>query len=164
MPKLESFEGIKSKVKCIGCDIQKCKIKTLKVYETKNFIVSQDFQTPIPGFMIVGSKKHIKGIENFSKKEREELIEVIYKTRVALNKVLGIKYIDLIQEEIGIERWTHFHIWMFPRYPWTKKFGESIDCIIPSMIYAQTKLKTKGNLEKVISSYEKIKNYFNKIK
>jgi diadenosine tetraphosphate (Ap4A) HIT family hydrolase len=159
MPEIKSLYGIKKKIKCIGCSLQKGKIKTLNVMETKNFNVSQDYETPIPGFLIISSKKHVKGIENFSKKEREELIELLYKIRVALTKILKIKNMDIIHEEISIERWSHFHVWLFPRYNWTKKFGESIDCIIPSMRYAQKNMRTEKNLKEVKNVAEKLRRY-----
>jgi diadenosine tetraphosphate (Ap4A) HIT family hydrolase len=79
MAKIKSINGEEKEIECIGCAIQKGEIKNIhKILETNNFSVEQDFEIPIPGFIILASKKHIKGIENLDEKERKEFIDLMY--------------------------------------------------------------------------------------
>jgi len=76
---IESIDGTKKNVKCIGCALKQGIIKDFGeiVAESKNFDVSQDYEIPIKGFMILASRKHLKGIEDLSKKQRQEFIELL---------------------------------------------------------------------------------------
>ena len=159
MVKITSADGIKKNIDCIGCALQNGEIKCVgeKVSETKNFDVQQDYEVPIPGFMILASKKHLKGIEDFNKKTRTEYIEFLFKIRKAISKVLNVEYIYMIQEEDSIAEASHFHVWLFPRYKWMNKFGRGTKSIKPIMEYARNNMKTKKNLEAVKEAAFKIK-------
>ena len=56
--KIVSADGVEKNIKCIGCALQKGEIECVgeTVAETKNFDVQQDYEIPIPGFMILASK------------------------------------------------------------------------------------------------------------
>lgn len=149
------------KITCIGCALQNGEIKRLgeKVYETKNFDVEQDYETPIPGFMIISSKKHLKGIEDLSESERKEFIDLLYKVRKAMTNILDIKYTYMIQKEDTIIARSHFHVWLFPIYDWMDKFGGKIASVTPIIEYARKNMKNEQNLVTVKEAASKIKNY-----
>jgi len=151
------------KVRCTGCALHKGKLKRPgeKVYETKNFNVEQDFETPIPGFMIVSSKKHIKSIEELNENQRKEFIEVLYKVRKALTKVLKIKYVYIIQKEDTIIARSHFHMWLFPRYKWMDRFGDKIASVTSIIEYSRKNMQNISNLKKVKKASQDIKKYLN---
>ena len=46
---------------CVSCAINETKIKPFGgiIFETKNFIVTQDFSRPINGFIVIASKRHV---------------------------------------------------------------------------------------------------------
>ena len=155
MVKVESFEGDEKETDCIGCDLLKAKAE--KVGETKNFVVRQDYETPIPGFMIISSKKHIKGIEDLSEDERKEFIELLFRVRKAMTDALGIKYVYIAQKEDSIINRSHFHIWLFPRYGWMEEYGRKIASITHIVDYARKNMKTDENIAKVKQAAEKIK-------
>ena len=92
MAKIESADGVKKDIDCIGCAIQRREIESVggNVAETKNFNVQQDYEIPIPGFMILASKKHLKGIEDFSEKERKEFIDFLFRVRKSMTLVLNV--------------------------------------------------------------------------
>jgi len=162
---IESIDGTKKNIKCIACALQQGKIKRFGeiVAETKYFVVDQDYEIPIPGFMILASKKHIKGIEDFSKEQRIEFIELLYKIRKAIKEVLGIDYVYIIQEEDSIKKSSHFHVWLFPKYDWMKRIGEGVQFTRQIMEYARKNMKTKDNLDNVKKAALKIKQYFKKL-
>ena len=159
--KVKSVDGIEKDVACIGCALQKGDIERFGglVFETDNFCVQQDYEIPIPGFMILASKKHLKGIEDFDENMRKEYVDLLYKIRIALKKVLNIEFVYFIQEEDSIIKKSHFHTWIFPRYAWMNRFGEGVKSIRPIMKYARDYLKNKNNLDQVKKAVQDIKNY-----
>ena len=42
--------------KCTGCSIAKGEIGSI-IYETKNFVINQDPEVPLKGFLVISSKK-----------------------------------------------------------------------------------------------------------
>jgi diadenosine tetraphosphate (Ap4A) HIT family hydrolase len=148
-----------TKVKCIGCALEKGDLGSdcEKIFETKNFVVSQDYETPIPGFMIVSSKKHIKGIEELNENERKEFIDLLFNVRRAISS-LGIKNVYIIQKEDSIEYVSHFHAWLFPRYPWMmEKFGRKISGVSKIIEYARKNMTSEKHLLELKDASEKIK-------
>lgn len=122
---------------------------------TKSFAAEQDSEIPIPGFIIISSKKHVLSIEEFGKKELQEFVGLASDIRKAMKKALGIKIVYLFQNEDTPN--SHFHLWMFPRYPWMKKFGIRIQSVRPIMEYARENMKTIKNLKEVSKAVEKLK-------
>ena len=160
------IEGTEVKTDCIGCSINEGKIKTInRIFETENFTVEQDFEIPIPGFMIISSKRHIKGIENLTPKERIEFINLLFKVRKAMASVLETDYIYIIQKEDSIIRKSHFHFWLFPQYNWMlEKFGGKVSSLSPIIEYAKKEMKTKDNISTVKNTAEKIHKALIKVK
>lgn len=165
MVEIVSAEGIKKNVDCIGCALQQGDITYVgeKVAETKSFEVSQDYECPIEGFMILASKQHLKGVEDFSKSQRVEFIDLLYKTRVALTKALQVDYVYIIQEEDSVAKDSHFHVWIFPRHDWMQEFGRGIKSVKLIMEHARASMKTKENLDHVKHMIRKIKEEFAKL-
>ena len=54
-------EGKSHEIDCIACSIQSGEgpLSVNRIAETDHFIVEQDFEYPIAGFLIVASKRHI---------------------------------------------------------------------------------------------------------
>ena len=156
MEEVESAEGFKKKIDCIGCAMQRGEIESVggEVAETENFEVHQDYEIPIEGFMILSSKRHVEGIEGFSEEERKELVEFIFRIRKAMRESLGIQHIYLIQEE---DSSSHFHIWIFPRHDWMKKFGKGIETVRPIMEHARENMKTEEQITKLKEASDKIR-------
>ena len=129
-------------VECIGCALVD---KTLIpiggiIKETENFILHQDPEVPIKGFLIIASKLHVKAITELSKIQAAEFFELCYDARVALLSFDDILECSLIQEE----RSNHFHFWILPKYKWMNDlFENSLSSIRPILKYAREKLKTE---------------------
>ncbi|MFH1505922.1 MAG: HIT domain-containing protein [archaeon] len=153
MPTFTSFDGKELNTDCIGCSL-----KDEPLYQTDSFEVRQDFETPIPGFLIISSKKHIKGIEDLSEEERIEFIELLYKARKALTTALNIEYVYIIQKEDTIVERSHFHFWLFPRYKWMDRFGGKIASVTEIIEYARENMKDK--VKEVKAAEKKIKEAF----
>jgi diadenosine tetraphosphate (Ap4A) HIT family hydrolase len=57
--------------KCIGCSIGSGEVVPPGgiITETKNFVLHQDPEVPIKGFLIIASKKHIQSISQITPEE-----------------------------------------------------------------------------------------------
>ena len=145
--------------KCIGCSIGNGDAVPPGgiITETKNFVLHQDPEVPIKGFLIIASKKHIQSISQITPEESSELFDLVYRARLAMKNTGYINEVTVIQEE----RSGHFHLWLLPRYNWmTDKFGNSLSSIREMMNYSKENLKTKDNIEEVLFVVNKLKDAF----
>lgn len=148
------------KIACLGCAIQKGEVESPggSIASSKYFDAHQDYEIPIPGFVILASKKHLQSVDEFSEEEQRDFIKFLCRLRKGLRKALDVKVVYLIQEE---DTSHHFHVWIFPRYDWMdKKFGRKIQSVRPIMEYARENLKTASNLKKVETAVQKLKQFF----
>ena len=144
--------------KCTGCSVVNGELIPVGgiIYETRNFVLAQDAEVPLKGFLIIQSKKHINSIKSFDKEELDDLSELIYKTRIALEELDICEEVTIVQEE----RSKHFHIWIFPYYDWMKeKFGKGIKFLRDINEYVINNTTDKEKKE-VLDTVEKLKKYF----
>ncbi|MFA4960925.1 MAG: diadenosine tetraphosphate hydrolase [Candidatus Pacearchaeota archaeon] len=127
-----------------------------EIIDTKFFNAHQDWETPISGFFIIASKRNIRSVCEFSEEELKEFIELVYRIRVGMKELLGIKRIFLFQNE---DSKHYFHFWLFPQYSWMKKFGEGSRSIIPIKKYAEKHLATEKNMLKIKTLVQEMKKY-----
>lgn len=144
---------------CIGCSIVNGELELIggNIYETEHFILGQDSDVPLKGFLIIQTKEHVNSMLDFSEKEQIELIKLIHKTRVALEELNICKEVTIVQEE----RSKHFHIWLFPNYEWMQeKFGKGIKYLRDINEYV-IQNATDEDKEEVLKINEELKKYFN---
>lgn len=156
------IKGNKKEVGCLGCAIHKGEVESPggSIASTKYFNALQDYEIPIPGFVILASKRHLQSVDEFTVEERMDFIEFLCRLRQTMRQACGVQVVYLIQEE---DTSHHFHVWMFPRHNWlVEKFGRKIQSVRPIMEYARDNLKTSENLKKVDEAMEKMKKYFQK--
>ena len=110
---------------CIGCAIAKGDLQLPGgiIYDGKSIILGADPEIPIPGFLIITSKRHINSFSELSKEERIEIGDVLVAAEKSIKELCKNAEITLVQEE----RSSHFHIWIFPTYDlMIEKFGKGI--------------------------------------
>ena len=142
---------------CIGCAITKGDLQLPGgvIYNGESIILGADPEIPIPGFLVITSKRHINSFSELSRQERTEIGDVIANAEMAI-KGLGISTeITLVQEE----RSEHFHIWIFPTYDWmTEKFGKGISKLRDICSYARENANDADRLA-VIETAGQIREY-----
>lgn len=162
---IEDFTGKKKEVSCIGCACAEAgKNVPGFVFETDLFHAHQDQEVPIPGFVILSTKRHVESIDTFTDEEATEFVTLLRKIRSAQREVLGIETVYLIQEEDTAD---HFHMWLLPRYEWMKdeeKFGRRVSSARPVLKFAQENMKTPENIAEVKESAEKLRNFLSTTK
>ncbi len=165
-----SFEGTSHQIACIGCtDKDSLGIEGLKsVYKDELFGVYQDFETPIPGFYILETRRHIQRILDFNREEQTSYNKLVFRIRNAMNDVLGIQEVTLIQEE----RSSHFHLWLFPHDRWMEEIKkprvENIRSLIDYAVeyrditqYAQDNMRLSEIYEQIIQANSKMREALN---
>lgn len=146
-------------VECIGCSIAKDEVQPIGgiVKETGHFILANDFEYPIRGFLIIGSKRHFQGFADFTQEEKKDFIDLFIEARKALSDVLDIRQITVIEEEKT--RDSHFHTWLFPWHEWMQKIGSGITYVRPIMRYAKENNSTKEAIDQIIADSQKLRQY-----
>lgn len=143
--------------KCTGCSVAKGEIGTI-IYETKNFVLNQDPEVPLKGFLIITAKKHVNSFIDFIEEEREELNRLLFEARKSLSDLNICKEVSIVQEE----RSQHFHIWLFPYYDWmNEKFEKGVKFLRDINDYV-IKNATEKDKKEVFETIEQLKKYFEK--
>ena len=158
---MTDFLGREWSYNCMGCAIREGEIVPPggSIYDGNAFFVQQDPEVPIEGFLIVNAKAHIRSIAELTKEERIEMIELINCSINAIKDLGLTSEVTIVQEE----RSKHLHIWVFPTYPWMiEKFGKGVTHLRAVHEYAQEHA-TKEDVQKVMSTIEKIKEYFKNV-
>ncbi len=152
------YKGNVKKIACLACARENGDISLGDIVKSKYFDAHQDYEIPIPGFIIISSRRHFQSVDEFTDNEQRDFIKFLCRIRSAMRKVLGIKTVYLFQAE---DTSHHFHVWLIPRYGWMeKKFGKSIESVRPIVVYSKNNLKTKPNLAKVDEATQKLKQFF----
>ena len=156
--KLIHFSGKEYEVgDCLGCYNKNVDDV---VFETDNYVVSQDFELPINGFIIISSKRHLKSINEMNKEEKLELIELIDVVLKAAKEIKICNEFNVIWEE---KEWSHFHVWLMPRHKWMlEKFGNPTKNIKGVFEYAKENMRTEENINNIYKSISALKNSLNK--
>ena len=147
---------------CLGCEITNGNLIPLGgiLYKDKYFTITQDFELPIDGFIVISTIRHIEKFTDLTSDERIDLIGLINKTLTILRENKVAEEFNVILEE---KQGYHFHIWLMPRHKWMiEKFGKVLKNIKQIQDYALDNLRTKEDLEKIAKTCEVLKKELNK--
>ena len=126
------------------------------IIKTKYFRLEQDWEIPIPGFLIIASLGGVKSVTDFTEEESQEFIKLVVKARKGMKEVLGINDVYLYQNEATEHS---FHLWMFPRHKWMGKIGTGIESVRPIMNYSKENMVNEETIKKVKEDVEKMREY-----
>jgi diadenosine tetraphosphate (Ap4A) HIT family hydrolase len=148
--KLTTYDGKECEVTCIGCDVYDGRVDMSYsvLYEDDFFRIVQDTENPIPGFFVIGSKRHFRTLNEMNTEESRRLLPLIIETRRVMQEVLGVTKVTLIQED-GPD-FMHFHPWLFPWYSWMDEIeGNATNKIREIMKYSRENMKTEENISQI---------------
>ena len=149
-------------VECLGCAINNGEYAPPfgLVYKNKNFAANSDCEVPIPGFIIVSTRRHIQSIDEFTEEEQKEFILLVSKIRKGMRSALNIDRVTMIIPEVPSRKDDHFHLWLYPVTPESEEmFGFGIKAIKPMMLYAKENMKTPENRKKIEEYTEKLRDF-----
>lgn len=128
-------------------------------YENERFTLSQDWELPIQGFLIVSPKRHIEKLEELTKDERDEMFDIVDKAIKTLRKNNICDRFDIIFEE---KENRHLHVWIMPRYKWMEALCDDIiDNIGLICDYAKKNFRTPDIYEQINEITRIVKYEFN---
>lgn len=86
------------------------------IYQNEDFTISQDWELPIAGFIVVCPvKKHVEKLSELS----DDTVSKMYKLIKCIEKVLienniAERFSIIFEEKKGV----HLHVWIMPLYNW----------------------------------------------
>lgn len=152
--------GNEIKSECVGCAIVRGEVKLPGgiIYDGESIILAADPEIPIPGFLIITSKRHIQSFAELTVDERAEIGNTIAIAERAIKDLKIAETVTLVQEE----RSKHFHIWIFPDQEWMQeKFGYGLQYLRVINAYARENASDEDVI-RVIKVAEEIKEYMQK--
>lgn len=149
-------DGGVSRRPCLSCDVVAGRRSTVggAIVETRFFHAHQDIAYPIPGLVIVASKRHVFCLDELTTDEASDYIALLQRVRKAQREVLGIAHVYYFYNE---DTTHHFHTWMLPRYAWMNEFGRSIESVRPVLVHARHYLNDEENIARVEQSVRELR-------
>jgi diadenosine tetraphosphate (Ap4A) HIT family hydrolase len=151
------FLGHEWTYNCLGCAIADGSMQPpgglIKL--TDHFCVHQDPLIPLPGFLVIGARRHIRSMAEMDEPEYQEFAALLRETGLAIHAATGVEHLTIVQEEHSV----HFHLWFFP---WTaevvEKYGPpALDKIRAIMAGTRQQVIGQAEWEALAASIEKIK-------
>lgn len=149
------FEG------CPGCAYanHKFELPCGMVYENERFTLSQDWELPIPGFMVVSPKKCVEMFSELSLEERNEMFLIVDKTIKILRATNICDRFDVVFEE---KENRHLHVCIMPRYGWMQELVDDITENIGIIYtYAKENFKNEETYSKIETITSILRKSFN---
>lgn len=152
------FLNRKIEFDCMGCAIVTGQIKVPGgiIYEGKYSVLATDPLIPIPGFLVITFKRHVKSFFELNKEEMNEIGNIIIHAEKSLKKLNVTKDFTIVEED----RAPHFHIWIFPNYDWMEeKFGKGVTYLRDIMKYAKDNANENA-IQETLNISKMVKKYF----
>lgn len=124
-------------------------------YEDNLFTLSQDWELPIEGFLVISPKRCVEKFDELTDEERVKIFDIVNKTITILrNNNICDRFNVIFEEKEG----RHFHIWIMPRHKWMSDlFDDITDNIGEIFAYAKSNFREQH-------IYNKIKEITNIVK
>lgn len=160
MRRIQLANGTTVEVECLSCALTAGLIEPTGgvIYEDEFFHAHQDVAYPIPGLVILASKRHFYCMDELTEDESNRYMKLVRKIRDAQRKELGIEYVYYFYNE---DTTHHFHLWMVPRYEWMKPFGNSVESLRPALLHSRNAMNNETNIKHVIECIEKLRRALN---
>lgn len=142
---------------CPGCAYAKHEfvLPCGMAYENDNFTLSQDWELPIEGFLIVSPKRCVEKFADLTREEQIEMFDITDKTIKILRYNNICDRFDVIFEE---KENRHLHVWIMPRHKWMEELvGDIIDNVGTIFDYAKSNFRNEA-------TYQRIKEITNIVK
>lgn len=157
MKQVTTIFGHKLVAECIGCEIHHGSLQSYEgsIHSWSHFHAHQDIEVPLPGFVILSTKRHIKSVSEFTSDELVEFGQAVGLIR-EVQEAAGIKNCYLFQNEDSSD---HFHLWFFPVYEWMQKYGKGYSLLAEAFRDVKEG-KVEYELHEVTEKIERIKSLF----
>ncbi len=158
--KTKDLLGREWDISCMGCAISEGSMLVPGdfIVKTQHFCVHQDPLIPLPGFLVIASRRHIQSITEMQEQEYREFSSLLQAAAGAIKAVTGVGQLTIVQEESSI----HFHLWFFP---WTQSVTTnhgrpSLSTIREIMSDLRRQPITEGQWKELAESITGIREYW----
>ena len=116
-------------------------------FQNDNFSISQDWELPISGMMIISPKRHINELCELDENERNELFYLTNKTiKILKENNIAETFMVSFEERKNV----HFHVCIIPKHNWMTKITPCIADEFAKVIdYAKETFLTEQNFAEI---------------
>lgn len=156
--KFTTVFGEEIDTKCAGCVVMdNSKFKDGRIYQSKLWDLSQDFETPYPGMVVISPMRHVSNYMDLTKEELDELHDLTVKCKKAFIKIFDChKMAYMFYEKPD----GHVHFVIIPLHGLveiTDKYS-----VLGDLIKRTPELKKDSkNMERVFDTIDRLRIYFN---
>ena len=114
------------------------------IYEDEICHVAQDWELPIPNFVVVAPKRHVELMMELTCEEKDRIFNIVNKVITIMHNKIGVNRINCLYKELENR---HFHIWIWSRDGWKEKGINPILDMRKLMEYAKDNMRIVENFE-----------------
>ena len=148
---------------CPGCSYanHEFELPSGMTYEDDLFTLSQDWELPIPGFLILSPKRHTEFLSELTDEERNKMFEIVNNVVIILRENNISDRFGYIFEE---KENRHLHVWIMPRYKWMSDINKDIiDDIGKILDYAKTNFRNEETYDRIKEVSDIVKEKLRKL-
>ncbi len=145
---------------CAGCVVADAtKFKQGRIFQTKLWDLSQDFEIPYPGMVVLSPMRHASNYMDLNDEELKELRQLMILVKKAVLKIFGCpKLAYMFYEKPD----GHIHFVVIPLHGLVE-IKDKYSVLGEVMSQTPMLLKDKENMERVFRAIDDFKKYFEKI-
>lgn len=145
---------------CAGCVVADAtKFKQGRIFQTKLWDLSQDFEIPYPGMVVLSPMRHASNYMDLNVEELKELRQLMILVKKAVLKIFGCpKLAYMFYEKPD----GHIHFVVIPLHGLVE-IKDKYSVLGEVMSQTPMLLKDKENMERVFRAIDDFKKYFEKI-
>lgn len=155
--KFTTVFGEEVETDCAGCVVMDdSKFKEGRIYQSKLWDVSQDFETPYPGMIVISPMRHVSEYADLTKEELDELHCLTLDCKKAIVKIFDCRKMAYMFYE---KPNGHVHFVIIPLHGLVKVDDKY--SVLGELITKTPELKKdKENMLRVYDAIEKLRRYF----
>lgn len=145
---------------CVGCVVaDNSKFKEGRIFQTKLWDVSQDFEIPYPGMIVIPPMRHVSDYMNLSDKELHELHQLTVFCKKAITDIFNCQKIAYMFYE---KPNGHIHFVIIPLHGLVE-INDKYAVLSELFAKAPSLLKDEQNMQCVIKVIDDLRTYFQNI-
>ncbi len=146
---------------CAGCVVMdETKFKEGRIYQTKLWDLSQDFETPYPGMVVISPMRHVSNYMDLAEEELKELHLLTIHCKKAISAIFDCQKVAYMFYE---KPNGHVHFVIIPLHGLVHV--EDKYSVLGELIAKTPQLRDdKENMQKVVKAIDSLREYFKNIK
>lgn len=145
---------------CAGCVVMdNTKFKEGRIYQSKLWDLSQDFEIAYPGMVVLSPMRHVSNYMDLTKNEVEELNVLMVHCKKAITQIFNCEKIAYMFYE---KPNGHIHFVVIP-FHGLVEVKDKYSVLGELMAKAEKLRKDKENMAKVTDAINQFRDYFEKI-